>query len=133
MNIQLKSYLVQAVYDYCIHHGHDPHVVVATGGNSDLPPNTFGDATITLNLSNNAIRNFRIEQEKIHFSARFSGKVHQLTLDVGEIVWIGAPSADAGIGFQPVTSKQSNNFSTTSKPSADKAHSISNANLRLIK
>lgn len=132
MNVQLKAYLIQAVHDYCIHLGHDPHVVVATGGSSDLPPDMSNDATITLNLSNNAIRNFRIEDGRMVFSARFSGKVHQIGIDIGEIVWIGAPSSDAGIGFQPMTSKQSRNFSTRSKSNSDQAYSIGNPNLRLL-
>lgn len=99
MATTLRGYLVLAVYDYCIHHGHAPYVVVVTDGRSVLPAESMeGKPTVTFNLSNNAVRDFKLENEYMSFSARFNGKITDVSVAVEDITWLGS-SVDRKIGM----------------------------------
>lgn len=92
MDTKFKSYLVKAAYDFCIHHGLEPYVIVFSGGDNVLPPLVGHEKQVTLNLGPDAIRYFRVEDGLMFFSAKFNDEVFRVTVDINQIAWIGVPS-----------------------------------------
>ena len=133
MNLRLKARIIETVYEYCLEHDYSTHLVVITGGNSVIPK-INDEATITLNLTNNAIRDFSINEHNLTFKTRFSGVIHNLSIDIEEIVWIGAPGTDTGLAFSHPISNGSTKKSKGKKKlsSTQVQHKISNSKLRLL-
>ncbi len=100
MRTAFKSYLVRSVYEYCMDHGLVPYIVANVVDNDTLPIEHVQVGKITLNLSNQAIRDFTIDHEQLSFSTRFSGKITFVNISIAAILWIGSPQSDCGMGFE---------------------------------
>ena len=99
MDNVFKSYLVRAAYEYCIDHGHSPFLVASTDGNATLEQHAAG-GQITLNLSNQAVRDFYIDRENLCFSTRFNGVVTYIKVPMSAVLWLGCPHNNCGVGFE---------------------------------
>ena len=74
-----KPYLIRAIYDWLIDNELTPYIVVdASNGEVQVPQEHVDDGRIILNISPRACRGLHLENDRIIFSARFSGEVKQL-------------------------------------------------------
>lgn len=67
----IKSYLVQAIWQWCTDVGDTPYLLVHVNDECVVPREFVEDDQIILDISEEATRNLRFEQTKIVFEARF--------------------------------------------------------------
>jgi stringent starvation protein B len=96
--ISLKPYLIKAVHDWCCDNNVKPMLVVHAGDGTHLPVNLrYGDAT-TFDIGVKAIIDLKIDKI-VSFRARFSGKVQEIMVPVGDVYAIYADGHDIGFTF----------------------------------
>jgi len=75
-----KPYLIRAMYDWIVDNDLTPYIVFdATADQVDVPQEYIEDGRIVLNISPQATRGLHLENERIIFSARFSGVPTQIS------------------------------------------------------
>lgn len=95
-----RPYFVRAVYEWVLDNQMTPYLLV----NADYPmvevPSEFVNAgKIVLNLAPSAIRELQMGNDFIAFSARFSGRVRQLTVPLGSVLAVYAKENGKGMFF----------------------------------
>ncbi len=95
-----KSYLIRAIYDWIIDNNCTPYLLV----NADYPgvqvPLVYvNDGQIILNISLQACRGLHLDNEKILFTACFSGKTEQIFLPPAAVLAIYANENGRGMEF----------------------------------
>ena len=76
-----KPYLIRAIYDWLVDNDLTPYIVVdVKEGDTriQVPQEHVANGRIILNISPKACRGLHLENDRIIFSARFSGEVKQL-------------------------------------------------------
>ena len=75
-----KPYLIRAMYDWLIDNELTPYIVVDASDTElvKVPQEHVDNGRIILNISPKACRGLHLENDRIVFSARFSGEVKQL-------------------------------------------------------
>ncbi|NIO42122.1 MAG: ClpXP protease specificity-enhancing factor [Burkholderiales bacterium] len=96
-------YLIRAIYEWCCDSGQTPHLVVAVDEHSRVPLEYVKDGEIVLNLSPDATRNLKIDNDWIRFSARFNGVSREISVPVGAVKGIFARESGQGLAFQLAT------------------------------
>ena len=95
-----KPYLIRAIYDWLVDNQLTPYIVVDTSSNDVQVPNEHvEDGKIILNISPNACRGLHLENDRIVFSARFSGVVKQLYVPPSTVQAIYAKENGRGMIF----------------------------------
>ena len=111
-----KSYLVSAVYEYCVDHGLQPMVTVCADDSDKLLAGFAKMGFVTLDLSNSAVRGLSISKKSISFRTRFHGKVEEIELDIDKIAWLGSACKTCGMRFDFVKEVSAN---APNKPALD--------------
>ena len=96
-----KPYLMRAFYEWILDNGWVP-VLMAKADNSQcqVPPICIDKGEIVLNVSPNAVRDFKITKQAIQFRTSFSGVVHFISIPVTSVVAIFADEDNSqGIFF----------------------------------
>lgn len=96
-----KPYLVRAIYEWCVDQGHTPYIAVQVDGTTKVPMEFVKDGQIVLNISYTATRHLKIENDFIHFSARFNGTSRELEIPVSAVIGIFSKENGQGMFFQP--------------------------------
>ncbi|AUZ03901.1 MULTISPECIES: ClpXP protease specificity-enhancing factor [Vitreoscilla] len=99
MTTSTKPYLVRALYDWCVDNGFTPHIAVWVNHYTQVPRQFVQDEQIILNISPSACKGLLIDNEWIHFEARFGGKAEDIWIPVGHVLGIFARENNAGMGF----------------------------------
>jgi stringent starvation protein B len=76
-----KPYLIRAIYDWLVDNQLTPYIVVDVKEGDpriQVPEEHISNGRIILNISPKACRGLHLENDRIIFSARFSGEVKQL-------------------------------------------------------
>ena len=117
-----KPYLIRAIYDWIVDNHMTPYILV----NADYPgvhvPQTHvNNGRIVLNISPQACRGLHLENDRIIFTARFSGETMQIALAPAAVLAIYARENGRGMEFgeeylEPATA-ESNDYKRASKPS----------------
>lgn len=95
-----KPYLIRALYEWITDNGLTPYLYIDTGiGNPALPSHLYDEVPLVLNVSPAACHDLQMDNEIIHFQARFSGKVHHLSLPVEAVMAIVARENGQGMTF----------------------------------
>lgn len=98
--IELKAHLVRAVVDWALELGLTPHVMVdATFAGVQVPAAYVKDGRIVFNVSPGAVRDYMLDDQGLHFSARFSGQSMQITIPLPAILAVYAKENNQGISF----------------------------------
>lgn len=99
----MKSYLVRAIYEWCIDNEFTPYVTVVPEAHSTIPSHFIQDGEVTLNISSQATSDLVIDNERILFSARFSGVPIKIEISIGSLKAIFAKEIGQGLTFVPET------------------------------
>jgi len=96
-----RPYLLRAFYQWLLDNECTPHLVV----NAELPGvqvpfEHVKDGQIVLNIAPHAIGDIEMSNERVMFSARFSGKPFQLIIPMAAIMAIYARENGAGTMFE---------------------------------
>lgn len=77
-NISTKPYLIRALYEWCLDCGCTPHLAVWVNEHTRVPAQYVQDNQIVLSISPSATKDLTIDNEWIHFHARFAGVSHEI-------------------------------------------------------
>lgn len=95
-----RPYLIRAIYDWIVDNNLTPHILVnAHYPEIQVPQAYVQDGKIVLNVSPQACRGLHLENDRIVFTARFSGVVHQIFIVPAAVLAIYAKENGRGMEF----------------------------------
>lgn len=96
-----KPYLIRAIYDWIVDNGLTPYILVqADYLGLQVPQEHVVEGRIVLNVSPSATRGLLLENDRIVFTARFSGKAEQIYVPPGAVLEIYSKENGRGIAFE---------------------------------
>lgn len=95
-----KPYLIRAIYDWIVDNELTPYILVsAEYPMVQVPQEHVHNGKIVLNISPLASRGLHLENDRIVFSARFSGMTVQIFVPPGAVLAIYAKENGRGMEF----------------------------------
>lgn len=96
-----RPYMLRAVYDWLVDNQLTPHLVVdAEQPGCELPWEFVQDGQIVLNIAPTAVGQLQLGNDRIEFSARFSGKPHRVWVPMAAVMALYARENGAGTIFE---------------------------------
>ncbi|MGC1181644.1 ClpXP protease specificity-enhancing factor [Legionella sp.] len=96
-----KPYLIRAFYDWIVDNELTPYILVNVDYlGVQVPQEHVVEGRIVLNISPSATRGLLLENDRIVFTARFSGKTEQIFVLPGAVLEIYAKENGRGIAFE---------------------------------
>lgn len=95
-----KPYLLRALYEWCTDNGYTPYIVVAVDERTRVPDEFVKNGEIVLNISFEATGNLKMDNDFIHFKARFGGVAREIVLPVENVSAIYAKENGQGMAFE---------------------------------
>lgn len=121
-----KPYFIRAVYDWIVDNDMTPYLLVnAEHPEVEVPQNFVSSGRIILNISPKACRGLHLENDRILFTARFSGQTTQICVVPEAVLAIYAKENGRGMEFgpeydepsaPPVSRKESSQAKPAGKP-----------------
>ncbi|MFA5960010.1 MAG: ClpXP protease specificity-enhancing factor [Tatlockia sp.] len=97
-----KPYLIRAIYEWIVDNELTPYILVdAQYPTVQVPEEYVNGGQIILNISPKACRGLHIENDRIVFTARFSGQSVQIYLVPGAVLKVYAKENGEGFVFGP--------------------------------
>ena len=95
-----RSYLVEAIYKWCLDHQLTPYVVIdAHAKETKLPKDFSLGKRMVLNISQKAVKDLSITRECIEFYANFNQKIQKIIAPIDAVLAIYAYENGEGITF----------------------------------
>jgi stringent starvation protein B len=95
-----KPYFIRAIYDWVVDNDLTPYLLVnAEHPDVEVPQEHVNDGRIVLNISPAACRGLHLENDRIVFTARFSGQVTQIFVNPAAVLAIYAKENGRGMEF----------------------------------
>ncbi len=95
-----KPYLLRALYEWCTDNGYTPYIVVVVDACTRVPAEFVKNGEIVLNISFEATGNLKIDNDFIHFKARFGGVAREIEVPVSNVSAIYARENGQGMAFE---------------------------------
>lgn len=95
-----KPYLLRALYEWCTDNGYTPYIVVSVDARTRVPMEFVKNGEIVLNISFEATGNLKIDNDYIHFKARFGGIAREIEVPVDNVSAIYARENGQGMAFE---------------------------------
>ena len=95
-----KPYLLRALYEWCTDNGYTPYIVVVVDAQTRVPAEFVKNGEIVLNISFEATGNLKIDNDFIHFKARFGGVAREIEVPVSNVSAIYAKENGQGMAFE---------------------------------
>ena len=95
-----KPYLLRALYEWCTDNGYTPYIVVVVDASTRVPAEFVKNGEIVLNISFEATGNLKIDNDFIHFKARFGGIAREIEVPVSNVSAIYARENGQGMAFE---------------------------------
>lgn len=97
-----KPYFIRALYDWIVDNDLTPYLLVnADSPDVEVPQEHVSGGRIVLNISPTACRGLHLDNDRIVFSARFSGQVTQIFVSPSAVMAIYAKENGRGMEFGP--------------------------------
>lgn len=98
--VSTKPYLIRAVRDWALDNNLTPHIIIDMQCEGMLvPKGRVQDDRLTLNISEQAVRDLQMGDEWLMFSSRFGGQDFAVEIPVEAIVAIFARENGEGVTF----------------------------------
>jgi stringent starvation protein B len=94
-----KPYLVRALCEWCADNGLTPYLAVKVNGQTRVPQAYVRNGEIVLNISANATRKLKIDNEWVSFNARFGGASQEVSVPMSAVAGIFAKETGYGFAF----------------------------------
>ena len=107
-----KPYLLRAIYEWCTDNGYTPYLAVMVDGRTRVPMQFVKNGEIVLNISFDATSGLKMDNDVVHFSARFGGVSRDIVVPVDNVLAIYARENGQGMAFDVV------------KPSSDEIQAV---------
>jgi len=98
--VSTKPYLIRAMYEWCVDQGFTPYLTVQVDQHTHVPSGYVREGQIVLNIGPEATHQFKIDNKKVTFQARFNGVVHQIVVPTENVVAIYARENGQGMAFE---------------------------------
>ncbi|MCA1245548.1 ClpXP protease specificity-enhancing factor [Massilia sp. MS-15] len=98
--ISTKPYLLRAIYEWCTDSGYTPYLAVKVDAATTVPMEYVRKGEIILNISYGATSGLKMDNDAIHFRARFSGVSRELYIPVQNVLAIYANENGQGMAFE---------------------------------
>lgn len=95
-----KPYLLRAIYEWCTDNGYTPYLAAVVDGQTRVPREFVKNGEIVLNISFSATTGLKMENDFVHFNARFGGVSREITVPVQNVVAIYARENGQGMAFE---------------------------------
>ncbi len=95
-----KPYLLRALYEWCTDNGYTPYIVVVVDARTRVPREFVKNGEIVLNISFEATGNLKMDNDFIHFKARFGGVAREIEVPVENVSAIYARENGQGMAFE---------------------------------
>ncbi|MBI1890164.1 MAG: ClpXP protease specificity-enhancing factor [Burkholderiales bacterium] len=95
-----KPYLLRAIYEWCGDNGYTPYIAVMVDGRTQVPMQFVKNGEIVLNISFEATSALKMDNDLIHFSARFGGVSRNISIPVDNVIAIYARENGQGMAFE---------------------------------
>ena len=95
-----KPYLIRALHEWCTDNGYTPYVAAVVDANTRVPMQFVQNGEIVLNISFEATSGLKLENDTIHFNARFGGVARDVLVPVDNIIAIYARENGQGMAFE---------------------------------
>ena len=95
-----KPYLLRAIYEWCTDNGYTPYLAAMADGNARVPREFVKNGEIVLNISFGATSGLKMDNDVIHFNARFGGISREISVPVENVVAIYAKENGQGMAFE---------------------------------
>lgn len=95
-----KPYLLRAIYEWCTDNGYTPYLAAMVDGHTQVPREFVKNGEIVLNISFSATSSLKMENDLIHFHARFGGVSREIVVPVDNVVAIYARENGQGMAFE---------------------------------
>jgi stringent starvation protein B len=119
--ISTKPYLIRAIYEWCVDCGYTPYISVVVSEACRVPMEYVKNNEIVLNVSPSATRNIKIDNDRLHFSARFNGVSREVSVPIGAIAGIFARENSEGLLFKVETESPEPQITATEPAAEDKS------------
>jgi len=96
-----KPYLFRALLEWIEDNDMTPHIIVdVMYDNVSVPLEYVNDGQIVLNISSSSIQLYTLDNETLHFSARFNGVAQDIFVPIASILRIYARENGHGMFFE---------------------------------
>lgn len=96
-----RPYLIRAMHDWIVDNGMTPHLLVdASLPGAVVPMQFVEDGRILLNVSPGATQGLVVGNDRVTFSARFSGSPFQVSIPIHAVIAVYARENGQGMVFQ---------------------------------
>ncbi|MCF0253959.1 MAG: ClpXP protease specificity-enhancing factor [Duodenibacillus sp.] len=118
---EFKPYLIEALLNWCEDQGYTPYMLVMVDGATVVPREfVHDDDSIVLCVSRLATNQLSIQQDRITFQSRFSGRIREVVIPMGRVTAI-YPKEDPDLAsyFPPADTPASFGGQPADSPSDD--------------
>lgn len=105
--LSTRPYLIRAIYEWCVDAGFTPHILVHVDEHTRVPVGYVKDGQIVLNVGGGAVRDLAIDNDWVHFSARFSGVSQEIAVPINRVAAIFARENGQGMHFEVLEAGES--------------------------
>jgi len=98
--ISTKPYLLRAIYEWCTDSGYTPYLAVKVDSATSVPMEYVRKGEIILNISYGATSGLKMDNDAVHFRARFNGVSRELYIPVQNVLAIYANENGQGMAFE---------------------------------
>lgn len=95
-----KPYLLRAIYEWCTDNGFTPYLAVLVDAQTRVPMQFVKNGEIVLNISFDATSALKMDNDRVHFSARFGGVSREISVPIENVIAIYARENGQGMAFE---------------------------------
>jgi stringent starvation protein B len=99
-DISTKPYMLRAIYEWCTDSGFTPYLAVKVDASTTVPMEYVKKGEIVLNISFGATSGLKMDNDAIHFHARFGGVSREIYVPVNNVLAIYANENGQGMAFE---------------------------------
>jgi stringent starvation protein B len=117
-DISTKPYMLRAIYEWCTDSGFTPYLAVKVDASTTVPMEYVKKGEIVLNISFGATSGLKMDNDAIHFNARFGGVSREIYVPVHNVLAIYANENGQGMAFEVTGSAPETAPPTAVEPAA---------------
>jgi stringent starvation protein B len=99
-DISTKPYMLRAIYEWCTDSGFTPYLAVKVDAGTTVPMEYVKKGEIVLNISFGATSGLKMDNDAVHFHARFGGVSREIYVPVQNVLAIYANENGQGMAFE---------------------------------
>jgi stringent starvation protein B len=107
-DISTKPYMLRAIYEWCTDSGFTPYLAVKVDAATTVPMEYVKKGEIVLNISFGATSGLKMDNDAVHFHARFGGVSREIYVPVQNVLAIYANENGQGMAFEVNTTAAEN-------------------------